>query len=213
MTRTVLGAVDQHRALANRPASSFGRQVWFDGTVANFSNFADNWCMTTTTREKGTVLPPEDMRELLDLSKFLEQHTEPAALLGPDGEQTPLPMEIYDVLIRVVAAMRRQRGVTIVPVEQLLTTQQAADLLGISRPTLVKLIDEGKLKDDKPSGSRHRRLRLSDVLDYQTRRSAERSELLAKLVQDAEEDSLYEIPAEQFQSAAREARAEWRKKA
>lgn len=167
----------------------------------------------TTTRAKGTIFPPEDMRQLLDLSRFLEQHTEPAVLLGPDGEQTPLPMEIYDVLIRVVGAMRKQRAVTIVPREQLLTTQEAADLLGISRPTLIKLIDEGKLKDEKPSGSRHRRLRLSEVLDYQDRRSAERSELLTNLVQDAEEDGLYDIPAEQFQNAVRKARAERRKRA
>jgi excisionase family DNA binding protein len=168
--------------------------------------------MTTTTREKGTVLPPEDMRELLDLSKFLEQHTEPAVLLGPDGEQTPLPIEIYDVLIRVVADMRRKRGVVIVPVEQVMTTQQAADLLGVSRPTLIKLIRDGKLKADQPSGSRHRRLLLRDVLEYQNRRSAERSDLLTKLVERAEEDDLYEIPAEQFQEAARAARAERRKK-
>jgi excisionase family DNA binding protein len=152
------------------------------------------------------------MRELLDLSRFLEHHAEPAALLGPDGEQIPLPIEVYEVLTRVVAAMRRQRGVTIAPVERQLTTQQAADLLGISRPTLVKLTREGKLKAEQPSGSRHRRLRLSDVLDYQSRRSAERGELLTKLVQDAEDDDLYEIPAERFLDAVREARAERRKK-
>lgn len=148
------------------------------------------------------------MHELLNLSRFLEQHTEPAALLGPDGEQIPLPREVYDVLVRVVEAMRRQRAVTIAPVEQRLTTQEAADLLGMSRPTLIKLIDAGKLPCEKPTGSRHRRLRLSDVLDYQNRRTAERGDLLLQLVRDAEDDDLYDVPGEEFRNAVREARAE-----
>jgi excisionase family DNA binding protein len=163
---------------------------------------------THESSKTGTVLPPADMRELLDLSRFLDQHSEPAAFLGPDGEQTSLPMEVYDVLTRVVAAMREQRAVTIAPVEQRLTTQEAAELLGISRPTLIKLIDEGKLTCEKPSGSRHRRLLLGDVLDYQNRRSVEQSQLLTKLVADAEEDGLYDIPAERYREAVREARSE-----
>ncbi|MFE1592557.1 helix-turn-helix domain-containing protein [Nocardia sp. NPDC058705] len=153
------------------------------------------------------MLPPEDLRELLDLSRFLEQHTEPAALLGPDGEQIPLPVEVYEVLVRVVGAMRKRRAVTIAPLEQYLTTQQAADLLGISRPTLVKLLEAGKLPCEKPSGTRHRRLLLSDVLEYQERRRAERTDVLDQLVREAEEDGLYDPPAEDYLQAVREARA------
>ncbi|MBS9534033.1 helix-turn-helix domain-containing protein [Mycobacterium sp. M1] len=168
--------------------------------------------MSTSTvhqaMRKGTVLPPADMRELLDLSKFLEEHAEPAALLGPDGEQIPLPIEVYDVLVRVVAAMRKQRAVTIAPIEQRLTTQEAADLLGISRPTLIKLIEEGEMACEKLSGSRHRRLLLSDVLDYQSRRRDRQSDLLSKLTRDAETDQLYDVPTQQYREAVRQARAE-----
>ncbi|MCB0929872.1 MAG: helix-turn-helix domain-containing protein [Mycobacterium sp.] len=164
--------------------------------------------MATMTKalKKGTILPPEDLGELLDLSKFLEQHEHPAALLGPDGEQIPLPMEVYEVLKSVVAAMGRRRGVTIAPVDQLLTTQDAADLLGVSRPTVIKLIDQGKLKCDTPSGSRHRRLRLAEVLDYQKRRKSERDEALTQLVRDAEEDNLYDLSHETLAAAVKEAR-------
>lgn len=164
---------------------------------------------TTKTQKltkKGTVLPPTDMEALLDLSKFLEQHDHPAALIGPDGENLPLPMEVYEVLKRVVAAMSKQRGVTIAAVEQRLTTQQAADLLGISRPTLVKLVKAGKLQCEQPSGSRHRRLRLADVLDYQQRRSVERDEALTQLVADAEADGLYATDPEVLKSAVKAAR-------
>lgn len=154
------------------------------------------------------TFPPTDTHLLANLSKFLERHTEPAALIGPDGERTALPIEVYDVLVRVVVAMQHQKAVTLAPLGTRLTTQEAADLLGVSRPTLIKLIDSGDLKCEYPSGSRHRRLRLRDVLDYQDRRGQKRSELLTKLAEDAEADGLYDIPPEQYREALREARAE-----
>ncbi len=147
------------------------------------------------------------MEGLLSLSRFLDQHVEPAALLGPDGEQTPLPMEVYEVLVRVVEAMRAQRAVTIAPVEQKLTTQQAADLLGISRPTLVKVIERGELPCERPSGSRHRRIRLSDLLGYQNRLAQQQDDALADLVRGAEEDGLYTLPAGELAAAIRSMRA------
>lgn len=110
------------------------------------------------------------------------------------------------MLKRVVAAISRQRGVTIAPVEQQLTTQQAADLLGISRPTLVKLIKEGKLQSEQPSGSRHRRLRLAEVLEYQRQRRRDRDEALTQLVRDAEEEGLYDADPEELRDAIKKAR-------
>ena len=82
--------------------------------------------MTTVPRNQApgkTVLPPDDLDELLDLTRFLEQHEEPPILLGPDGEQVPLPLEIYRTLIDVVDAMRHRRAVMIAPVGKVLTTQ------------------------------------------------------------------------------------------
>jgi hypothetical protein len=52
---------------------------------------------------------------LLDLGRFLEHHTEPALLLGPDGEQVPLPEEVYRVVVEVVEAMREGKVITLVP--------------------------------------------------------------------------------------------------
>ncbi|WP_147917146.1 helix-turn-helix domain-containing protein [Ruania zhangjianzhongii] len=157
-------------------------------------------------RREGTVLPPEDLSDLLNLSHFLDQHTEPAVLVGPDGEQTPLPAEVYTVLVEAVHAMKAQRAVTIAPVDQRLTTQQTADLLGISRPTVIKLIDQGDLSCEKLTGSRHRRLRLADVLAYQRRRENERDQTLRALVEDAEDAGLYDVPAADFREAVRAAR-------
>lgn len=155
-----------------------------------------------------TFFPPRDTRVLVDLARFLADHTEPASLVGPDGERTLLPTEVYNLLMRVVSAMQSQKAITIAPVDKQLTTQEAADLLGISRPTLIKVIKRGELDCDRPSGSRHRRLRLQDVLDYRQRRAAQRGELLAAMVKDAEADGLYDIPAQDYRDAVRQARAE-----
>ncbi|QPZ38304.1 helix-turn-helix domain-containing protein [Paramicrobacterium chengjingii] len=88
-----------------------------------------------------------------------------------ENHPVELPEEIYQVLRRVVAAIRTGLSVTISPTSQTLTTQQAADLLGISRPTLIKILDEDKLPYTR-SGS-HRRIALIDVFDYRERRRQE----------------------------------------
>jgi len=63
-----------------------------------------------------------------------EDHTEPGLLLGPDGEQVSLPAEIYSVLRQVVEVMRQGKAILVAPQGLLLTTQEAADFLGVSRP-------------------------------------------------------------------------------
>ncbi|MBT2499168.1 helix-turn-helix domain-containing protein [Agromyces sp. ISL-38] len=152
------------------------------------------------------VLPPEDLQAMLELSRFLEQHDQPAALLGPDGEQVPLPFEVYQVLMNVVRAMNDRKAITIAPLNQRLTTQEAADVLGISRPTLVKLLDEHEIPYDQPTGGRHRRLRLSDVLEYRDRRRIDRRIRLDEMTRQAGEDGLYEDSAADYREALKRAR-------
>lgn len=77
---------------------------------------------------------------MLDLSRFLDRHPEPAALVGPDGQTVPLPLEAFRILASVAEAMREGKAITIAPIDQVLTTQEAADFLAISRPALVKLL-------------------------------------------------------------------------
>ena len=73
---------------------------------------------------------------------------------------------------------------------QHLTTQEAADLLGISRPTLVKLLESGEMPFEQPG--RHRRVRLADVVAYRQRRSSQRRESLDRMVEIADESGMYE---------------------
>lgn len=141
--------------------------------------------------EQHTVLPPsaDDSRRLEQVASVLAstplaEHR--ARLTSPDGTEVALPEEMYAALRDVAAAMAQGLAVSIAPLHAVLTTQQAAEMLNISRPTLIKLLEDGEIGYDKPG--RHRRIRLADVLDYQRRSRRERRGLLDELTHTASED-------------------------
>jgi excisionase family DNA binding protein len=134
-----------------------------------------------------TIFPPEDS-VLRQLEEFIES-VPVAELRSPEGRSTPIPDAVYEVLGEVVEALSRGQAITVAPHDQTLTTQEAADLLGISRPTLVKLLERGEIPYTQPG--RHRRVKLADVLSFrqQNRKAAERG--LDELVELSEEADLY----------------------
>jgi excisionase family DNA binding protein len=77
----------------------------------------------------------------------------------------------------------------VAPHQTVLSTSEAAQLLGVSRPTLVRLLESGEIPFDKPS--RHRRIRLADLLAFQQRSRRRRASLLDQMVADAEEAGVY----------------------
>ena len=77
------------------------------------------------------MFPPRDLIALLNLGRFLEHHSEPGLLLGPDGEQVPLPEEVYQVLVEVVDAMREGKAITLVPRTQRLGIDPGKRFAGI----------------------------------------------------------------------------------
>lgn len=149
-----------------------------------------------------TVMPAHDSA-LLDQAAALLAAEGPVSLAA-GGKSVALPPELRQLLGTVVRAMRRGQAVSLAPLSQQLTTQQAADLLGISRPTLIKLLEAGRIPYETPG--RHRRLRLSDLLTFQEMRRAEQREALRELAQDAQDLGLYATPPENFDAALAEAR-------
>ncbi|WP_456695503.1 helix-turn-helix domain-containing protein [Aeromicrobium sp. P5_D10] len=133
--------------------------------------------MTTQPLEQHTYLP-EPNEQVSSVLSFLKAHDDRAGarpepryfLAGADEhDQVELPAAAHQVLLQVLEAMEAGKAVTVAPQSQLLTTQQAADLLGVSRPTVVKLIDAGELPADTP-GKRRRMVKLHDLLEYRARR-------------------------------------------
>jgi excisionase family DNA binding protein len=150
--------------------------------------------MSTPLRER-TVLPPDDMAGLARFARGLTSVAAPAKarLVGPDGTQIDIPEELYGVLRDVVAALSEGMAISIAPHNTTLTTQEAADLLNISRPTLVRLLTDEEIPYS--TRGRHRRVLLRDVLEYQERTRSERRQSLDRMAADAEDDGLYEATA------------------
>jgi excisionase family DNA binding protein len=148
--------------------------------------------MSSKLRER-TVMPPEDPADLVRFARGLVDAVAPARakLVAPDGSQIDIPAELYELLRDVVGALSQGIAISIAPHNTMLTTQEAADLLNISRPTLVRLLTDGEIPHTMRG--RHRRVLLRDILDYSERTRTERRRPLDQMAADAEDDGLYEI--------------------
>lgn len=108
-----------------------------------------------------------------------------ARLLAAGGEPIEMPGSVLELLGRVVRALADGDAVAVLPVHAELTTQEAADLLNVSRPYLISLVDAGALPCARTTGG-HRRLRLADVLAYKHVRDADRRDALDEMSTEAE---------------------------
>jgi excisionase family DNA binding protein len=108
-----------------------------------------------------------------------------AYLIGPEGRRIELPPSAVEALKVVVDALTRGQSVTLVSQDKELTSQVAADMLYVSRPHLIKLLDQGEIPFHRVGT--HRRLRFEDVLAYRDRRDAQRKAALDELARLSEE--------------------------
>jgi excisionase family DNA binding protein len=139
---------------------------------------------------EGTVFTPAQAGRLIQL--FSPQGTESSItfLVGPRQERVELPEALYRVLSDALIILSRGDAIVIGSIHQLLTTTAAADLLGISRQYLIRLIERRELECEMVG--RHRRLRLRDVLAYREQRASQRRGALDKLTALDEELGAYE---------------------
>jgi excisionase family DNA binding protein len=136
--------------------------------------------------------PPDQQAQVVALSRALGQMVHPpkrrapkCQLVGPKGETIALPESVFYVLERVAEVMARGDSITVVPVGRELTTQQAADLLNVSRQYLVRLLDDGRISFRRTG--KHRRLRIEDVLTFKEKRDRDRRAGLRELSQITQE--------------------------
>ncbi len=95
-------------------------------------------------------------------------------LAFPDGRSVPLPAPLVDVVRASAGELANGHTVTVLPADTMLSPAEAAELLGLSRPFVVRLLDDGEIPSERLPRSRHRRVRLSDVVAFHTRREQRR---------------------------------------
>lgn len=102
-----------------------------------------------------------------------------------DPVAVTMPQEALDLLVEVLGQMANGNAVSIVPIHEELTTHRAAELLNVSRPYLIGLLDAGKIPC-RMVGT-HRRIRLTDLMAYKKQDDERRDKALTELTQQAED--------------------------
>jgi excisionase family DNA binding protein len=124
------------------------------------------------------------------LARYTKQST--PLIVTPEGgkasDAVVLPASAVKLLVRLLSEMAAGNAVTLIPVHAELTTQQAAGLLGVSRPFVIKQIEDGKLPHRRIGT--HRRVMFKDLMDFKRRIDADRSKALDQLAAEAQKLNL-----------------------
>lgn len=138
--------------------------------------------MATTLRQP--VLPSDvEISQAQSSLQLLKQDRSDKhfAIGSPSGLKVPLTESVFDLLLNVLTEMARGNAVLVVPINAELTTQEAADLLNVSRPYLIRVLDQKKIPFHMVG--RHRRILFKDLMQY--RQQSKRARF--KAVQDLTE--------------------------
>ncbi len=133
------------------------------------------------------ILPSADDAELAkQASRQLSKAKDKALHVQLEGGvKLRLPDAVKDLLYHLLTEMAQGNAVTIFPIHAELTTQEAADYLNVSRPYLVRLLEQGKVAFHM-TGT-HRRIRFSDLDAFRKRGEEERKRVMAELAEEAQE--------------------------
>ncbi|MGC9452663.1 MAG: excisionase family DNA-binding protein [Oceanipulchritudo sp.] len=141
---------------------------------------------TTTLDYRDTFLPSEHDRTLAresgrNLARLVGRDRDITVRVLAEGspEEVVLPASAIRFLVGLLTEMARGNAVTLMPIDAELTTQQAADLLNVSRPFLVQLVDSGEIPARKVGT--HRRILFRDVMAYKHKTDAARNNALDEL--------------------------------
>lgn len=148
--------------------------------------------MTTLALKMPSKAQTEQARDALRLLSDLSPSKGRMVRLRPEGVghdvSAAVPVEAFRLFMAILGQMANGNAVTLVPVHAELTTQQAADLLNVSRPHLVQLLDDGKIPSRKVGA--HRRVRAEDVLQFRMQEEKRRRAVLDELAAEAQKHGL-----------------------
>ena len=135
--------------------------------------------------EKEVALAKEGSRELSMVMNTPDETQEITICMGHSEQRVHLPASAVQMLMDILVNISQGNAVQVVPVHAELTTQQAADILMVSRPYLVKLLDEKKIEHRKVGS--HRRIRYNDLLKFKEQEERARKAVLDELAAEAQE--------------------------
>jgi excisionase family DNA binding protein len=163
-------------------------------SLIRYHIFGDRHGMEVTNMAARMSLTTQD-RELVSVDASLVAGIEQVTRAGPglvnaSGDITPLPASVYQLLCEITPRLLRGEVVSLVPAKKVLSTRQAAELLGVSRPFLTKLLDQGAMPYH--AVGTHRRVYLADVLAYRTQRDGDRRKLVDEIVRLSEDLGAYD---------------------
>jgi excisionase family DNA binding protein len=139
----------------------------------------------STPSDAEKALAVESSRQLAPLVQNERSSTSISILEDELGQKIVVPNIAISLLLEILTQMAQGNAVTLMPYHAELTTQQAADLLNVSRPFLVKLLESGELPHRMVG--KHRRVLLQDVMKYKENIDRARNETLNELVAQAQE--------------------------
>ena len=146
--------------------------------------------MSTLTMQEPVAPTTEDVRlakrSSRRLAPYLNRNLN--VRIAETDEQVELPAVAVRLLIDLLSAMAEGNAVTLIPIHAELTTQQAADLLGVSRPFLIKQLEEDVIPFRRVGT--HRRVLFSDLMKYKHEVDKQRTQALDELTEQAQELSM-----------------------
>jgi excisionase family DNA binding protein len=155
--------------------------------------------MAVLDRQRKMPIPTEADIELSTessrvLASLINSHsqTQKITVESENGKEESLliPSVAYEFLIDILSQLSQGNAVTLVPVQAELSTQQAANLLNVSRPYLIKLLESKEIPYRKIG--KHRKILAKDLYEYKAEIDAKRSQSLDELTVLSEELDLYE---------------------
>jgi excisionase family DNA binding protein len=129
-------------------------------------------------------------KEIKKLERILAQNTSRPKLSSATGEEMVLPEDVYYILRDIVTKISAGEDICLIPNDKQLTTQEAADFINVSRPYLIKLLDNQEISFDMVGS--HRRVLVRDLVAYQEQRRSIRQNKLQQMSKFLQEEGFYD---------------------
>ena len=144
--------------------------------------------MPASSINEPVATPQTEEEQIAELRRLVQEGA--AKLVGPDGRQVELLDTVQELLLTILKNLQAGKAVSIIAEHQELTTQRAANILAVSRPFLVRLLEEGHIPFHMVGS--HRRIYLRDLLAYKHRRDSARHEAVDRLAKAELEAGTYD---------------------